>query len=308
MTATTLQPGEGEVWNSFWSTSQDGLKLHARHYGAQHRDRLPVVCLAGLTRSSADFHEIATSLSMHRTRPRQVLALDYRGRGRSDYDTNPANYDIPVELQDVQDVLTAAGIHEAIVIGTSRGGLIAMALSAVRPGCLKGVVLNDIGPVIDGKGLARIKSYVGKLPQPKDYSEAVLILKRVASQHFTRLSDAEWEVFARRSFKQTERGLEPDYDRNLMKSLLAYDLEKPLPTIWPLFEGLKDVPVLSIRGEHSDLFSEQTQAEMQKRHPHCDTYTVVGEGHAPLLGDRPTMQKIGVFVTASEDRAAKRAA
>ncbi len=308
MTPTTLQPGEGEVWNSFWSTSQDGLRLHARHYGAQHRDRLPVVCLAGLTRSSADFHEIATSLATHRSRPRQVMALDYRGRGRSDYDSNHANYDIPVELQDVQDVLTAAGIHEAIFIGTSRGGLIAMALSAVRPGCIKGVVLNDIGPVIDGKGLARIKSYVGKLPQPRDYTEAVQILKRVASQHFTRLSDAEWDIFARRSFKQTERGLVPDYDISLMKSLLAYDLEKPLPTVWPLFEGLKDVPVLSIRGEHSDLFSMETQLEMQQRHPLCEVYTVVGEGHAPLLGDRPTMQKIGTFVTATEDRVVRLAA
>ncbi|MGL4636095.1 MAG: alpha/beta fold hydrolase [Beijerinckiaceae bacterium] len=308
MATSPLQPGEGEHWNSFWSTSQDGLKLHARLYGAEHTNRLPVVCLAGLTRSSADFHEIAVSLATHRTRPRQVLSLDYRGRGRSDYDSNHANYDIPVELQDVQDVLTAAGIHEAIFIGTSRGGLIAMAMSAVRPGCIKGVVLNDIGPVIDGKGLARIKSYVGKLPQPKNYAEAVQILKRVASQHFTRLSDAEWEVFARRSFKETDRGLVPDYDINLMKSLLAYDLEKPLPTIWPLFEGLKNVPVLSIRGEHSDLFSAETQSEMQKRHPQCDIYTVVGEGHAPLLGDRPTMQKISTFVTMAEDRSNRRAA
>jgi pimeloyl-ACP methyl ester carboxylesterase len=299
-----LQPGEGDLWASFWSTSRDGLKLHARLYGAANHGRLPVVCLPGLARTSADFHEIAVALSTHRSRPRQVIALDYRGRGRSDYDSNPANYDILIEMQDVQDVLTAVGIHQAVFIGTSRGGIITMGLSAARPGLIRGAVLNDIGGVIDGKGLARIKSYVGKLPQPRDYAEAGQILRRVASQQFTRLSDAEWDLFARRTFKQTERGLAPDYDPALMKSLEVYDLEQPLPVLWPYFEGLKGMPLLSIRGENSDLFSESTQMEMAKRHPACETIVVVGEGHAPLLGDRLSHQRITGFVQMVEDRPA----
>jgi pimeloyl-ACP methyl ester carboxylesterase len=293
---TSLQLGEGTLWQSFWSTSQDGLRLHTRVYGPEHSTQLPVVCLAGLARTSADFHEVATHLSTHKTKPRQVLALDYRGRGRSDYDSNPANYDPRVEMQDVQDVLTAIGVHEAVFIGTSRGGLITMGLSAARPGCIKGVVMNDIGPVIEGKGLARIKSYVGKLPKPHDYGEAVQILKRIASQHFTRLSDAEWDTFARRTFKESANGLVPDYDPQLTKALESFDLEKPLPVLWPLFEGLKGVPVLSIRGEHSDILSVETQTEMARRHPFCENYVVVGEGHAPMLGDKPTIQKIAGFV------------
>jgi pimeloyl-ACP methyl ester carboxylesterase len=290
------QSGEGTLWESFWSTSQDGLKLHTRLYGSHHSPLLPIVCLAGLARTSADFHTIAAHLSTHKTKPRHVLALDYRGRGRSDYDPNPGNYDPRIEMQDVQDVLTAVDIHEAIFIGTSRGGLITMGLSAARPGCIKGVVLNDIGPVIEGKGLARIKSYVGKLPKPHDYKEAVQILKRIASQHFTRLSDAEWEAFARCTFKESANGLVPDYDPALTKALESFDLEKPLPVLWPLFEGLKGVPMLSIRGEHSDILSSETQAEMSRRNPLCENYLVVGEGHAPLLGDKPTIQKIAGFV------------
>ncbi len=302
--ANTLQDGEGSLWESFWCNSQDGLRLHSRFYGSPHLPRLPVVCLPGLARTSADFHELATYLSTHRSRPRSVIAMDYRGRGRSDFDRNPANYDIRVELQDVQDVLTAVGIHAGIFIGTSRGGIITMGLSAVRPACIRGAVLNDIGGVIDGKGLARIKGYVGKLPKPRDYAEAVTILKRVGSQHFTRLSDTDWNTFARRTFKESPQGLVPDYDPMLMKSLEIYDLEQPLPELWPYFEGLKGVPLLSIRGENSDLFSASTQAEMARRHPLCEPYLVVGEGHAPLLSDRATMQKISTFVNATEDRAA----
>ncbi len=302
-TPTPQQEGEGVLWESFWCRSQDGLRLHNRFYGSAHLPRLAVVCLPGLARTSADFHEIAAFLSTHRNRPRPVLAMDYRGRGRSDFDRNPANYDVRVEMQDVQDVLTAVGIHAAIFIGTSRGGILTMGLSAVRPACIKGAVLNDIGGVIDGKGLARIKGYVGKLPKPKDYAEAVLILKRIGDQHFTRLNETDWLNFARRTFKESPQGLVPDYDPMLMKSLEVYDLEQPLPVLWPYFDGLKGVPVLSIRGENSDLFSQATQAEMARRHPFCEPYVVVGESHAPLLSDRATMQKIASFVMAAEDRA-----
>ncbi|MCA3563303.1 MAG: alpha/beta hydrolase [Methylocystis sp.] len=296
-----LQEGEGSLWQSFYCTSQDGLRLHNRLYGSPLAGHLPVVCLAGLTRNGVDFHEIATALSTHRSRPRMVLAMDYRGRGRSEYDSDPGKYDIRVELQDVQDVMTACGIHQAVFIGTSRGGIISMGLSAVRPACIRGVVLNDIGGIIEGKGLARIKSYVGKLPKPADYTEAVAILKRIASQHFTRLSAADWETFARRSFKETPAGLAPDYDPRLMKSLEEFDLEKPLPPLWQYFDGLRGFPVLSIRGENSDLFSAETQAEMTRRHPHCEAYVVPGEGHAPLLADRATIRKVTSFIHGVED-------
>jgi pimeloyl-ACP methyl ester carboxylesterase len=298
MPKSTVQPGENTLWRSFWCNSQDGLRLHARLYGTASTHALPVVCLPGLARTSADFHELAVELSIRKGRARQVMALDYRGRGRSDYDPDPSHYDISIEMQDVQDVLTAAGIQHAVFVGTSRGGLITMGLSAVRPGAIKGAVLNDIGPVLEGKGLARIKGYVGKLPQPRDYAEAVQLLKRIASQHFTRLTEAEWDTFARRTFKEQDGKLVPDYDPRLMQALEVIDLEKPLPTLWPYFEGLKGVPVLSIRGQNSDLFYAETQAEMARRHPKMESLVVMGEGHAPLLGDRPTIQKIVSFITA----------
>jgi pimeloyl-ACP methyl ester carboxylesterase len=308
MAATeTTRDGEGILWRGFRCRSQDGLSLHTRIYGAPS-PRWPVVCLPGLARTSADFHELATHLSTHAQRPRQVVAMDYRGRGRSDFDRDPANYDVRVEMQDVQDVLTALGVHQAAIVGTSRGGLIAMGLSAVRPALLRAVVINDIGPVIDGRGLMRIKGYVGKLPEPRDYAEAVELIKRIASQHFPRLTPAEWDRFARRTFKEKDGRLVPDYDPMLFRSLEQYDLEKPLPVLWQYYEGLKGVPLLSIRGEHSDLFAEETQKEMLARHPLAEAHVAVGEGHAPLLGDATSLRRITNFINAAEDRARKAAA
>ncbi len=151
----------------FFSAS-DGLKLHVRDYGSTFDPGLPVVCLPGLTRSAADFGPLASALAAGLAgAKRRVLALYYRGRGRSDYDRDWKNYSLLVENDDILTVLTAAGIERAVFVGTSRGGLHAMLLSATRPTAIAAVVLNDIGPVVEPRGMARIRSYVGKLPPPR---------------------------------------------------------------------------------------------------------------------------------------------
>ncbi|CAA9333984.1 MAG: Hydrolase, alpha/beta fold family, partial [uncultured Microvirga sp.] len=128
----------GDRYAELVVSAADGLRLFTRDYGPRACDALPVVCLPGLSRNSADFHELALALSGDPQRPRRVLALDYRGRGRSEYDPDPRNYDIRIELGDLLQVLTVAGVAEAILIGTSRGGLITMALAAARPALLRG--------------------------------------------------------------------------------------------------------------------------------------------------------------------------
>lgn len=291
-------------FTSFFIRARDGLRLHARDYGPSASSLLPVVCLPGLARTSADFHELALALSQDASKPRRVLALDYRGRGRSDYDPNWRNYDIRIELDDMMQMLTAAGITEAVFVGTSRGGLLTMALSAARPGLIKGAVLNDVGPVIDARGLLRIKGYVGKLPTPRSYGEGAEILKRLSDQQFSAFGDAEWEMMARRTWTEREGRIVPDYDQNLMKVLEELDLEAPLPVLWNYFAGLNGVPVLAIRGANSDLLAETTLEEMGQRHPDCQTHTVPGQGHAPVLGSRDMVQRIGKLVSRAERLAA----
>jgi pimeloyl-ACP methyl ester carboxylesterase len=282
-------------------TAQDGLRLHARDYGNSVAATSTVVCLPGLARTSADFDALARHLVA--TDPnRRILVLDYRGRGASDRDPNPDNYDLPVESEDILAVLTALGVGAAIFIGTSRGGLHTMILSAVRPALIRGAVLNDIGPVIEARGLLRIRGYVGKLPQPTSWSDAVDMLKRVAGAQFTDLADSDWDAYARLTFEEQDGRLVARYDPALMRNLEKLDLEA-VPTLWPQFDGLKGVPVLVIRGANSDLLSEATVQAMLARHPDCASYVVPGQGHAPLLLDVPSIRRVEAFVVHCETEA-----
>jgi len=270
-------------YRDLFVSATDGLRLYARDYRPDTGDALPVVCLSGLTRSSEDFHELAVALSHHAPHPRRVLSLDYRGRGRSDWDKDWRNYDIKIELNDVLQVLTAAGVAKAIFVGTSRGGLITMAMSAARPTLIAGVVLNDIGPVLEARGLMRIRGYVGKMPTPRTMDEAVQILRQTSGSEFPAFTGEQWQALARVTWRESGGQLILNYDPNLMKTLEAADPEAPPPDLWPLFEGLKPFPLLIIRGEHSDLLSAETVRAMQERHPRLTAITVPGQGHAPAL-------------------------
>ncbi len=287
-------------FTSRFTRASDGLRLHWRDYGPLAATAMPIVCLPGLARTAADFHEVAQAFAQDEAKPRRVLALDYRGRGLSDYDRDWKNYDIRVELDDLMQVLVASGTERAVFIGTSRGGLLTMALATARPAVIKGAVLNDVGPVIDARGLLRIRGYVGKLPVPRSFSEGAEILKRLSDQHFPALGEAEWEMMARRTWTDRDGPLRPDYDVRLMKGLEALDLEAPLPVLWTYFDALNAVPLLAIRGANSDLLAAETLEAMAERHPDCETHTVAGQGHAPLLGARNIIRRIGKLVARAE--------
>lgn len=277
-------------------SAADGLRLYARDYGPRLGDALPVVCLPGLTRNSADFHELALALASDAQRPRRVLAVDYRGRGRSEHDPNPKNYDVRIELGDVLQVLTAAGVAEAILVGTSRGGLITMAMAAMRPALVRGAVINDIGPVIEAAGLRRIRGYVGKLPAPADAAQAVEIAKTLMGEQFGGLDEEDWRVFVATTWIQSDGRLASSYDAALLKTLEGVDLDAPLPILWPLFGGLKGVPVLVLRGANSDILSAATLQAMAGAHPDLQAVTLLGEGHAPLLHRAEAIAAIRRFV------------
>lgn len=297
-----MREEDNRLWRALTCSAQDGLQLFARDYDPPDATGLPVVCLPGMARHSADFHEVALQLSRDAAFKHRVLAVDYRGRGRSGYDKDWTNYTVQVEAADVLSVLTVAGIDRAILLGTSRGGLIAMTLAVLRPTLVKGAILNDIGPVIDGQGLARIRQYLGKLPAPRTWDDAVEILKTYANRRFPALDDRDWRKLAERTWSMAEGKLKPDYDPALNRGLQALDLERPLPPLWDVFAALGDVPILSLRGEHSDLFGAETQAEMARRHPNCAIMTVEGQGHAPILDDAPSLMAITRFCATTSPR------
>jgi pimeloyl-ACP methyl ester carboxylesterase len=275
----------------------DGLRLHLRDYGDPRGKRLPAICLPGLSRNSSDFHALAEALAADPAASRRVIALDFRGRGLSDYDPNSLNYDVPVELLDVLAVVTALELAPALFIGTSRGGLVAMAMAAKHPRAMAGVVLNDIGPVVEVQGLLRIKGYVGKLPQPASFEEGGEILRRVFSAQFPNLAASDWVAAARNAWREQNGRLVLAYDPALAKTLDSVAPEKPVPTRWPEFEALGQMPLLVIRGANSDLLSAETLAQMRARHPDLDAFEVADQGHAPLLAEPETIAVVARFAT-----------
>ena len=292
----------GADFSDAFYSAQDGLKLHARIYGTAAEGALPVVCLPGLTRNARDFHALALILSGDPSRPRQVIVFDYRGRGRSQYDADWHNYSLPTEAGDIVAGLTALGIEPGVFIGTSRGGLIIHLLAATRPAALKAVILNDIGPVIEGEGLAYIRAYLERAPKPKSFSEAVAIQRAAHGSHFTALADSDWERTIDALYRHDDGVPVPDFDPKLLNMLKDFDLNKPLPELWPQFAGLAGIPMLAIRGGNSNLLSAATLAEMARRHPDCQTVTVEGQGHAPLLETGTLPEIIRSFISRAEQK------
>jgi pimeloyl-ACP methyl ester carboxylesterase len=289
-------PVSSNNFTSIFTSASDGLQLHARCIGPARTSALPVVCLPGLTRTANDFDVLATALAES---GRRVIAIDYRGRGLSDYDRNPGNYTPLIELADVVTVLTALGVGRAVFVGTSRGGILTMLAAALHPSIVAAAILNDIGPVIELEGLLRIKSYVGHLPQPKDFGDAAALLHRLFGAQFPRLTETDWLASAHRAFKRDQDGLlVPTYDVELARTLDAVTPDTPLPNLWPQFEALANVPVMVIRGLLSDLLSAQTVEAMRDGHPSLRVVEVPNQGHAPLLADAPTIAQISAFIDA----------
>ena len=294
-------------FDEIYFTTRDGLRLYARRYPARVALNLrPVLCLAGLTRNARDFHDIAVALSQHLITPRDVYALDMRGRGLSEHDRDWKNYAIPVELHDVIDFMTMTGLHDAGIIGTSRGGLITHVLAAAQPTRIGAVVLNDIGPVIEHDGLARIAGYVGRTPVPKTWEEAGRIVRDLSKRDFPMMTDTDAIAFARQLFNDRNGKPAAGYDAKLGNSLSL--LDGPIPALWPQFEALKRVPVLVIRGANSDLLSAATVDEMRRRHPNLTSVEVANEGHAPLLHDTVSKNAIAAFFASADQAQHRRAA
>jgi len=280
---------------SVFVSAQDGLRLHVREYGPRTAATVPVVCLPGLTRTTADFDALAPALAYSQPQ-RRVVAIDSRGRGQSEYDVDPQNYNLKVELADVISALAALEIGRAIFVGSSRGGLLSMSLAVAQPTTIAGVVLHDIGPVIEPQGLARIKSYVGKLPGPGSFAEGAEILRRLFGAQFPKLSPDQWLASAQHTWKAEGGTLVPTYDVRLDRTVADFDVESPLPPMWNEFDALARVPVFVIRGTNSDILSAATVDAMRAHHPGMIAIEVADQGHVPLLDDVELIERIAEFV------------
>ena len=269
--------------------AEDGLSLYYRDYGDPRSTAVPVLCLPGLTRNSRDFHRVASRLA----KERRVICPDYRGRGRSDYDSNPANYDPKVHINDVRHLLTVAGLHRVVIIGTSFGGFLTMGLALAAPSAITAVVLNDVGPQVSDSGLARILNYVGRDHPLPNWASAAAEMKRM----FPNLSyqtDEEWLAGARGTWREGDDGmLHFDWDVRLAETIAKARHEfEP----WALFRALCGVPVLAFRGGKSDVLSSDVLKQMQREHPALTAVTIPGVGHPLSLSEPQALEALNEFL------------
>ncbi|KAF0184476.1 MAG: alpha/beta hydrolase [Hyphomonadaceae bacterium] len=257
--------------------STDGLGLFVRDYAPlQPALGLPVLCLHGLTRNSADFEIVAPRIA---ALGRRAIAMDVRGRGRSDWDGTPSRYTPLIYAQDALKVLDQLGVARAVWLGTSMGGLITMIAAAMAPDRVEAAILNDIGPVIDPRGLARIATYVGKSEPRSTWDEAAAAVAMTQSVAFPDADAAFWHTFARRTYRKRADGrLELDYD-----PAIAQPQPDLAPDLRPVFKALQPIPTLVLRGGVSDILSREGVAEMRALKGDLEVSEVPNVGHAPTL-------------------------
>lgn len=275
-------------------TTTDGPRLEVRDYPpAGAASGVPVLCLHGLTRNVRDFEELAPMIA---ALGRRVIVASQRGRGGSDRDPQPDRYAPPTYVGDMLALLSHLGIERAVFVGTSMGGLMTMIAAAMAPQRLAGAVLNDIGPEVDPAGIARIQSYVGRQPSVSDWSEAAAATRKIQGVAFPKeTADAFWLKFARRTYRESDpAGLVLDYDAEIARTVRPGS--DALSDLWPLFEALKPIPTLVVRGAISDILSAATVDEMRRRKPDLEVVSVPDVGHAPFMTEPAAWAAIQDFL------------
>lgn len=283
--------------NAIRYVSHDGLNLVAYSYGPEDAD-FTVLCMHGLTRNHKDFEPMIACLNP----AYRYIAVDVRGRGESEYDSNPYNYVPTVYASDMVTLLDDLGIEKVALIGTSMGGLISIVLMKMIPERILGVVLNDIGPAVIKKGIVRITNYVGKSLPFQNWDSAVKSVKEYNQVAFPHFNDADWLAFAKRICRENKNGeVVFDYDPRIYKAFRVNRISFMTTYFaWRLFEAMAAAPLLIVRGSLSDLLSDQTARQMLKKHGNAELVTVQDVGHAPLLNEPVVIEAVSTFLSELE--------
>ena len=284
-------PGNAAAYRESRWTSADGLELYSRIYGSPAPEAPTVLCLPGLTRNSRDFEALAPHLAARY----QVVCPDVRGRGFSARDPDWRNYQPSTYLADLRQLMAALGLERVAIVGTSLGGILGMMLGAVEPERVAGIVLNDIGPGIESAGLERIRGYTGLLAPVGNWNDAIAQLRSVYGKAWPALSDDEWAILARRSYRADSSGVPVlDYDPRIGDAMRAAPAAPD--GLWPTFYRLDSVPMLVIHGALSDILGADTVERMRRWKPDLECVTVSDRGHVPLLDEPPVLSAIDRFL------------
>ena len=278
--------------------SADGIRLHYRDY-AGPSDLPPILCLPGLTRNCRDFDPVAEAVAGDW----RLLALDFRGRGLSGFDPDPMRYQPQTYIADVLKMLDQLGIADAVFVGTSLGGLVTMGLAASDEERVAGALINDVGPEVDPRGIARIRTYLGIARHWSSWTEAAEALAAMQSDIYPDWGPDAWERFVRRLCREEEDGsVILDYDMALAQPFAGTN-EGTRPNLWPLLAGLKDKPVVVLRGELSELFAPDVADKMvHELGSDAELVTIPNVGHAPSFDEPESIEALHRLLQRVRDR------
>lgn len=304
MTQASTEGSFNGLWREGYWWSQDELRLHYRDYPGPDDagDKLPMICMPGLTRNARDFEAIAE----HVSKSRRVICVDFRGRGESAYAKNPMTYVPLTYAQDMLGLFAATGIDRYVACGTSLGGIVTMLLAVMNGDRLAGAILNDVGPVIEEAGIERIKSYVGQGGNQPTWVHAARAAQEMHGSTFPEWSLDDWLRMVKCSHKITKEGrIVPDYDSKIMEPLKVTD-GQPDVDLWPAFAALGDRPVVVLRGAISDILSAATTQTMAEKISNVTVVEVPNVGHAPMLNEPASVAAIDALLTQTDTAEAQR--
>ena len=288
-------------YKDFWYSSDDGLRLYARDYSAaltKNKNAKTILCMHGLTRNSADFEDICSVLADRY----RLIVVDQRGRGLSDYDPNPANYNPLVYVQDMFLLLKELELSSVILMGTSMGGIMAMMMAAMKPEIVESMIINDVGPEIAKPGLDRLKKYISRSTPVSNWEEAANQTALINSIAFPEADEQFWLQFAKRLYREDDKGCpvlacDPNIAVPIIDSDEADDQNSVAPDLWPVYEQILDKPMLLIRGELSDIIDAECVLKMQKMKPDIEILEIPNVGHAPVLNEANVEPVIANFLS-----------
>ncbi len=269
-------------------TTADGLRLEYLDEGGSAGP--PILCLAGLTRNKSDFDYMVRDLE----RPNRIIRLDCRGRGGSDHDSDWSNYNVVTETEDALALLDHLNIPGAVVIGTSRGGVLGMLMQQLRPGLVRALVLSDVGPDVDFEGLRRILSYIGMTPPYRTMDDAAEDFAAKLKDIFVGRDHRYFLDIVERSYAEGPDGLTLNYDAKLRDATAAQMkvVKDDGHGLWPVFALFQDIPVLALKAENSDILSQETLDKMIAAKPDLRHAIIPDVGHIPRLNEPAALAAI----------------
>lgn len=258
--------------------------------------RVAIICVAGYQRNMTDYADFVRLLRQAGERAPIVL-VDLKGRGRSTDRLRHAGYISLNDAEDLAEIVRALAIERAIFVGQGHGGQVLMAMAARYPAMIAGSVLIDSGPVLDTRGLVRLRGTLNDLDGVRSAQGLKAMLRRMLTADYPGITESALDTLAQRThYIDKHNRAVALFDKTLVRLLDAFDFDDVLVAQWPLFDALRHAPMLMMRTQLTQQLRRETFEEMMRRRRDSEAYVIEGQGSPALLDSAEDVQPIANFV------------